>query len=220
MRYSAVISAVFIAATAAPALAAPSGLGLRAVEEDALAQRSFDDELYARDLIFGRSNMPPPHGRVSHPPQDPGPIRGPPKRSSSPSGHKPRPPPGLRPQGPQHVQKPVPEAKQKRTELAELYARGLMARGKDGPGPQKDPRNPINPHPFYSKPPPHPRPRRPSDTPPRPPRLPVTGGDARPKRPERPRELDELYARDLMGELFARALEDVVFARMEVDDLD
>ncbi|KAH9920436.1 uncharacterized protein B0H18DRAFT_957034 [Fomitopsis serialis] len=55
MHYSAVISAVLIAAAAAPALAAPSGLGLRAVEEDALAQRSFDDELYARDLIFRRA---------------------------------------------------------------------------------------------------------------------------------------------------------------------
>ncbi|KAH9920438.1 uncharacterized protein B0H18DRAFT_957036 [Fomitopsis serialis] len=55
MYYPAVISAVLFAVTAAPALAAPSGLGLRAFEEDALAQRSFDNELYARDLIFRRA---------------------------------------------------------------------------------------------------------------------------------------------------------------------
>ncbi|KAH9920447.1 uncharacterized protein B0H18DRAFT_1023980 [Fomitopsis serialis] len=97
MRYPAVISAVFIAAAAAPALAAPSGLGVRAVEEDALVQRSFDDELYARDLIFGRADKPDKSHR---------------HYGSLPVLHLPRPPPrGKSPSKDLGHPKPVPSAK-------------------------------------------------------------------------------------------------------------
>ncbi|KAH9920434.1 uncharacterized protein B0H18DRAFT_1023897 [Fomitopsis serialis] len=206
MRYPAVLSAVFIAVAAAPALAAPSGLGVRALEEDALAQRSFDDELYARDLIFGRADTPArpglhrsnavrrPHRHAQHPPQRDASKRLP----SSP--------------------KPAAPNPQQRRELDELYARDPMDRGR--------PSGRV----LYRGPP-----SRPPQT-----RLRPSGPVPVPQRPRRPhgannlptitltspqnhqRDLDEhLFARATEeDELFARAWEDAVFARMDVDDLD
>ncbi|KAH9920439.1 uncharacterized protein B0H18DRAFT_1121906 [Fomitopsis serialis] len=94
MRYPAVISAVLIAVTAAPALAAPSGLDLRAVKDDALAQRSFDDVLYARDLL-ARGNADPSRPQRS---RSPTPTRTPLHPKPGPRKPRPGPPYG----GPQH----------------------------------------------------------------------------------------------------------------------
>jgi len=207
MRYSAAVaSAVVIAATAEPALAAPSGLGLRAVEEDALAQRSFDDELYARDLIFGREDRPvrPPlhHNGPYRAPEPPRP----PKRKASSS-------PPRRP-GPGPAKPIAPGNPQQRRELDELYAREPMSGERSG-------RLSLQGLAFRPKPKPTPRQPSPKQAPPKKPHdanvpsIVVTP-------PKNRRDLDEyLLARATEeDERFARALEDAVFARMDVDDLD
>ncbi|KAH9920435.1 uncharacterized protein B0H18DRAFT_1023903 [Fomitopsis serialis] len=111
--------------------------------------------------------------------------------------------------------KPQPS---KRRQLDELYARDLMARGREGRSsnktPWKPPRDP-SPHPKKGRIPKQPFP---SQAPRNPnghkiPSIVVT---------KHRRGVDEhLLARATEeDELFARAWEDVVFARTDVDDLD
>ncbi|TFY58530.1 hypothetical protein EVJ58_g6359 [Rhodofomes roseus] len=105
----------------------------------------------------------------------------------------------------------------------ELYTRELTARSSKGNGPRPpnphQPRPPITPRPHYPPVPhPGPRPSKPD------PRRPNPGPDrpVRPKPAPRPRELDEyLLARAAQDDdLLARAFDDELYARMDVDELD
>jgi len=80
MRYSAVFAILFAAATAAPALALPAGLGSRATEDETLYGRHIQDNVWARDAMPRTTPhplpKPPPHPYPTPPPRPKPPQRG------------------------------------------------------------------------------------------------------------------------------------------------
>ncbi|KZT64216.1 hypothetical protein DAEQUDRAFT_45415 [Daedalea quercina L-15889] len=94
MRCPTIVSVAFVATIATSALALPWHLGVRDVE-DALAQRSFEDKPYARELVMrtnsDRSGRLKPIPRLPMPnPPNPHPPR---PRPPHPGPHPPRPAP-------------------------------------------------------------------------------------------------------------------------------